>query len=139
MANYCPNCGTSVDTGASFCPNCGTALSGGSYTSNSTASTNNSATNAGNILGTLVAVSLIGGLTRQLYYYNGRYFLDPYCRRPFGSPHMIIGRHRPIGMRPMHPHMGGGMRGPMRPHGGPHGGGFHGGGPRGGGPRGGHR
>ncbi len=135
MANYCPNCGTCVDSSASFCQNCGTALNGTSY-GGQTASTANT-TNTGNILGTLVAVSLVGGLTRQLYYYNGRYFLDPYCRRPFGSPHMILGRHRPMGMHPMPPH--GGMHGPMHPHGGPRGGGFHGGGPRGGGPRGGHR
>lgn len=136
MANYCPNCGASVNSGASFCSNCGAALNGGSYSGESTASANNNSANTGNILGTLVAVSLLGGLTRQLYYYNGRYFLDPYCRRPFGSPHMIVGRHRPMGMRPMMPPHAG-PHGPMSPHGGgfhggPHGGGFHGGGPRGG-------
>lgn len=84
-------------------------------------------------LGTLVAVSLLGGMTRQLYYYGGRYFLDPYCRRPFLSPHLIMGGHRPIGRPPM-----GGMHGPGGPHGGfggPHGG-PHGGGPGG---HGGHR
>jgi hypothetical protein len=85
------------------------------------------------ILGTLVTVSLIGGLTRQLYYYGGRYFLDPYCRRPFGSPHLICGRY-----------MGGHMiGGPHGGPGGPRGGGYGGpgggpGGPRGG-PGGGHR
>jgi hypothetical protein len=73
----------------------------------------------------LVTVSLIGGLTRRLYYYGGRYFLDPYCRRPYGSPHLICGGP-----------MGGPHGGPMGgPHGGP--GGGHGGpgGPRGGGHR----
>lgn len=135
MANYCPNCGQSVDSAASFCPSCGAALNGGSNTYNNTnAGYSNTAGNAfsaaSGILGTLVAVSLVGGLTRQLYYYGGRYFLDPYCRRPFASPHLIMGPHRMI--RPMGPV--GGFRPPM-------GGGFHGpmGGPRGGGPRGGRR
>lgn len=128
MANYCPNCGRSVDAGASFCSNCGAALNGNTnaqgsaYTSPSPA-----ASAAGGILGTLVAVSLIGGLTRRLYYYGGRYYLDPYCRRPFMDMHRIIGGPRFIGG----PH--GGPRGPMglggpgRPmgpggHGGPRGG-----------------
>ncbi len=138
MANYCPNCGTNVDNSASYCPNCGTMLNA-SYT-NTTASANTTSTSTGDILGTLVAVSLIGGLTRQLYYYNGRYFLDPYCRRPFGSPHMILGRPRPMGMHPMPPHGGPRGFGGSRGFGGPHGGGPRGGGgPHGSGPRGGHR
>lgn len=142
MANYCPNCGISVDSDAAFCKNCGTALNS-SYTNQNT--TNNSSVNTGDILGTLVAVSLVGGLTRQLYFYNGRYFLDPYCRRPFVGPRIIgphhpIGPRGPIGMRPHH--MGGmhhgGHRGPGG-FGGPRGGGPGGfGGPRGGGPGGHH-
>ena len=141
MANYCSNCGTAVDASASFCPNCGTALNGGAANTNTNA--NNAGSGLGTVLGTLVAVSLIGGLTRQLYYYNGRYFLDPYCRRPFMSPHLILGRHRPF-MRGFHrgPMMGGPrgpMGGPRGPMGGPRGpmGGPRG--PMGGGPRGGHR
>lgn len=128
MGNYCPNCGINVDNDASYCKNCGTALNGNN---NQNAYTDNSL-NAGNILGTLVAVNLIGGLTRQLYFYNGRYFLDPYCRRPFIGPR-IIGPHRPIpprghigmGPRPggMHRGPGGMHRGPGGFRGGPHGGG----------------
>lgn len=135
MANYCPNCGQCVGDGAAYCSACGTALNGNATAS--AANGNSAASTAGTVLGTLVAVNLIGGLTRQLYFYNGRYFLDPYCRRPFGSPHMIVGRHRPIGMRPMPPHGGiPGPRGPMRPRGD-----FHGGPPGGrpGGPHGGRR
>ncbi len=121
MANYCSNCGSSVDSNDIYCKNCGSVLNNSSSGNQNNYS--NNSVNTGNILGTLVAVNLIGGLTRQLYYYNGRYFLDPYCRRPFHGPR-IIGPHHPIG----HPgHMG--MRVPPRGgHGGPHGG-----------PRGGHR
>ncbi len=130
MANYCSNCGNSVESSATYCSNCGTALNGGPSISNSTGNNSGSATSAaGTILGTLVTVSLLGGLTRQLYYYNGRYFLDPYCRNPFVGPR-ILGHRR---------HMMGMHRGPMHPRGGfggPHGGGGHHGG---GGPRGGHR
>ncbi len=103
MANYCPNCGNQVNNGDSFCSSCGSSLSGGSsYTQNTTSSTS-----VGDILGTLVAVSLVGGLTRDLYYYQGRYFLDPYCRRPFRGAR-ILGHH------PMHhPPMMGVPRGGM--------------------------
>lgn len=150
MANFCPNCGRQVNAGDRFCAECGTSLSGNTSNNNNTYANNGGGTAStsgmGAILGTLVAVSLIGGITRQLYYYNGRYFYDPYCRRSFMSPHMILGRPRPCfhpglmhrrpghPMRPpMGPH-GGGPRGPMG--GGPRGGGFGGpgGGPRGGGP-----
>jgi hypothetical protein len=144
MANYCPNCGQSVSASDRFCSSCGAALDGS--TANTTYATNTANVSAGTtssgvntvagILGTLVTVSLIGGLTRQLYYYGGRYFLDPYCRRPYGSPHLICGRF--MGGHPM---MGGPHGGFGGPGGGPHGGGFGGpgGGPRGGGPGGGHR
>jgi hypothetical protein len=136
MANYCPNCGQSVSLNDSFCSSCGTQLNGGTTTNNAnyaTTNTNSGLGTAAGILGTLVTVSLLGGLTRQLYYYGGRYFLDPYCHRPYMTPHLICGR--PMGM---HPPMGGphgGMGGPHGGMGGPHGGM---GGP-GGGPRGGHR
>lgn len=128
MANYCPNCGTNVNSTDSFCKNCGTALNN--------ANVNQTTTNqSDNILGTLVAVTLLGGITRQLYYYNGRYFLDPYCRNPFVGPR-IMGPHRiirPRGHMGMHPgpRPGGPRPGGPRP-GGP--GGFHGG-PRPGGHR----
>lgn len=143
MANFCPNCGKQVNAGDRFCTECGTSLSGAASNNNTYTNNNGtgnaSASDVGAILGTLVAVSLIGGLTRQLYYYNGRYFYDPYCRRPFMSPHMILGRPRPC-FRPglMHRRPGHPMRPPMGPHGGgprgPMGGGPRGGGPRGGGP-----
>lgn len=126
MANYCSNCGAKIDNNASYCSSCGSPLNNTTYTNQtSTTSTND-------ILGTLVAVSLVGGITRQLYYYNGRYFMDPYCRRPFVGPR-IIGPHRPMGM-PHGPAPHGMFRG--GPHPGPRGfGGPHGpGGPRGGGP-----
>jgi hypothetical protein len=142
MANYCPNCGNTVSADNRFCPSCGTSLTGGTTGATTTTAATGGTTaglgTATGILGTLVTVSLIGGLTRQLYYYGGRYFLDPYCHRPFMSPHLICGRHmgwhRPMGGGP---HGGGPMGG--GPHGGgPMGGGPHGGGPMGGGPHGGH-
>lgn len=140
MANYCPNCGSSI-SGANYCPNCGAQINadGTAYGASTGSAASSAGTVAASVLGTLVTVSLVNGLTRRLYYYGGRYFLDPYCRRPFGSPHMIMGGPRPVhggmGMAPR----GGGMRGPggggMRgPGGGPRGGGM-GGGHRGGGPR----
>ncbi len=116
MANYCSNCGASVSSGDMYCASCGAALNG----SSSSARTSTGASVGGSIaagvagaLGTLVAVNLVGGLTRNLYYYGGRYFLDPYCRRPFMG--RIIGAPRPM----MGPRIGG----------------PHGGGPRGGGHR----
>jgi hypothetical protein len=142
MANYCPNCGQSVSTSDRFCAACGASLdgssTGGTAYSGTTATTTSGVSSGLNtatgILGTLVTVSLIGGLTRQLYYYGGRYFLDPYCHRPYMTPHLICGR--PMGMG-MHPPMGGPHGGPHGGMGGPHGGmgGPHGGGPRGGGHR----
>lgn len=138
MANYCSNCGSKADNNASYCSNCGSPLNGTSSYASQTATT----TSTSDILGTLVAVSLVGGITRQLYYYNGRYFFDPYCRRPFVGPR-IIGPHRPMGM-PHGPAPHGMFRG--APHGpggfgGPHGGPGGFGGPHGGpgGPRGGRR
>lgn len=115
MANYCPSCGKSVDSDAAFCKSCGKALNGSdsNYSNNSSSSKKTS-----DILGTLVTVSLIGGLTKRLYFHNGRYFLDPHCRRPFVGPG-IIGPHHNGG-----PH-GGPHRGPGGfggPHGGSHGG-----------------
>ncbi len=114
MANYCSNCGNSVSSSASFCSNCGVSLNQDSSTSGINSSSNTTTSNGGNILGTLVAVSLFGGITRQLYYYNGRYFLDPYCRNPFIGPR-ILGHHRPMGGIFHHP-VGprGGMRGGHR-------------------------
>jgi hypothetical protein len=146
MANYCPNCGQTVSSGDRFCASCGTQLVGGTTNNNTNYAATNTTSGTSNgvssglgtaagILGTLVTVSLIGGLTRQLYYYGGRYFLDPYCRRPYMSPHLICGRP-PMGPMggPMGGPRGGGFGGPMGgPHGGP--GGPGGGGPRGGGHR----
>lgn len=115
MANYCPNCGNQVNNGDMYCSNCGNSLSGGANYTNTSTST------AGDIVGTLVAVSLASGITRELYFHHGRYFLDPYCRHPFGGPRVL--GHCPMGMHPPR------MHGPR------------GGAPRGGfgGPRGGHR
>lgn len=151
MANFCPNCGSSVNPNVMFCPVCGTALSGVSNTQyNNNQNYNygyqhpvdNTSSTIGTVLGTLVAVNLIGGLTRQLYYYGGRYYYDPYCRCPFMDMHRIMGRPRPMlrpmfgrppmGPPPMHrPPMGGHrppmgrppMGGPRPPMGGPRGGG----------------
>ena len=140
MANFCPNCGSALyDTNAAYCPTCGAAINSSAYT-NSTAYTGNTMNNVeatvAGALGTLVAVTIAGGITRQLYYRGGRYFLDPMCHNPFVG--RIMGPHRPL--PPPHPMggprppMGGGPHGPMGgprgPMGGPHGG------PRGGGPRG---
>lgn len=154
MANFCSNCGSSVREDMTFCPSCGHALrksSGASASYTDTASYEtaqpqssgiDAASAAVGALGTLVAVNLIGGLTRQLYYRGGRYYLDPYCMRPFGNPHLILGRRllgrpfmpppppRPMMHRPPMPRgpFGGprppfgGPRGPRPPMGGPRGG-----------------
>lgn len=151
MANFCSNCGSSVNDSMTFCPACGHALHKSAATQSAAFDTAQSATYAAQpqntgfdagsaaigALGTLVAVNLIGGLTRQLYFRGGRYYLDPYCRRPFGNPHLILGRRMlgrpfmppppPFVPRPpmgMHPPM---HRGPMsRPPMGPRGGGWRG-------------
>lgn len=118
MANYCPNCGAAVSSGDSYCASCGAALRGGAASGTSGATSIGSAVAAGaaGALGTLVAVTLVGGLTRNLYYYGGRYFLDPFCRRPFMG--RIMGGPRPM-PRGMGPHGGmGGPHGGMGPHGG---------------------
>ncbi|MDE7071493.1 MAG: zinc ribbon domain-containing protein [Clostridia bacterium] len=159
MANFCPHCGSGLKAGATHCSSCGAGVcatndTAYSQSSNTYVSVDTSDIVA-NAVGTLVAVTLVGGLTRQLYYHGGRYYHDPMCHRPFvgrimgphRTIHIHIGHHAPIGR--MHP-MGGGPRGPIgrpRPLGGgprgpmggprPMGGGPHGGGPRGGGPRGG--
>lgn len=127
MANFCPACGSSLTNQAvNYCPYCGAQIN-----ASQTTATYSNGNDLSNVLGTLVTVSLIGGLTRQLYYYGGRYFLDPYCRRPYGMPHRILHYHpvpprrfggpRPLG-RPMWRPMGpmGGPR-PMGPMGGPRG------------------
>ncbi len=134
MANFCPNCGNSVSSSDAYCPNCGCALNA-SGTAASSGTTSGSSTGSGvakGVVGTLVAVTLLNGLTRNLYYYGGRYYMDPYCRNPYMGG--IIGRPRPIGGPRPHGPMIGGPRGGMGgPHGGPHGGmgGPHGGGPGG--------
>ncbi len=127
MANFCPHCGSGLKAGATHCSSCGAGVcttdTAYSQPSNSYVNVNTSDIVA-DAVGTLVAVTLVGGLTRQLYYHGGRYYHDPMCHRPFVGrimgPHrpIHIGHHAPIGR--MHP-MGGGPRGPM------------GGGPRGGG------
>ncbi|MDE7301641.1 MAG: zinc ribbon domain-containing protein, partial [Clostridia bacterium] len=89
MANFCPNCGSTLtDTTANYCPYCGAQINAAQTTASY--SDNGDLTN---VLGTLVTVSLVGGLTRQLYYYGGRYFIDPYCRHPYGFPHRILHYH----------------------------------------------
>lgn len=128
---FCPNCGSQVN--GNFCSNCGCNVNGGSTNCNNTTS---SGSTAGNVLGTLVTVGLLSGLTQQLYYMNGMYYYDRFCRRPFPMSMIGIPHHRmhmrPMGMRPMPGPRGpmggghiGGPRGPM--------GGGHMGGPRGGG------
>ncbi len=142
MANFCPHCGSGLKAGATHCSSCGAGVcatdTAYSQPSNSYVNVNTSDIVA-DAVGTLVAVTLVGGLTRQLYYHGGRYYHDPMCHRPFVGRimgphrpiHIHIGHHAPIGR--MHP-MGGGPRGPIgrsRPlGGGPRG-------PMGGGPRGG--
>ncbi len=142
MANFCPNCGSQVTDKDSFCPNCGTPLTqtagGVQYTDNTQGVSTGAAAATGaaaGALGTLVAVTLASGLTRNLYYRGGRYFLDPYCRNPFMGA--IRGPHRVIGgpaIRPAARPMGGRIGG-ARPMGGAPRGGPRGGGPRGGGHR----
>jgi len=143
MAKYCQNCGYEVPSDANFCPSCGSSLnsSNSSYTKSNS---NESSSNTAEILGTLVTVGLLSGLTQQLFYRNGMYYYDRYCMRPY--PMHLIHSYWHHGPRPMPGGFGPGFRpgGMMRggaprgfggPHGGGHGGGF--GGPRGGhgGPR----
>ena len=122
MANFCPHCGSGLKAGATHCSSCGAGVcttdTAYSQPSNSYVNVNTSDIVA-DAVGTLVAVTLVGGLTRQLYYHGGRYYHGPFVGRIMGPHRPIhIGHHAPIGR--MHP-MGGGPRGPM------------GGGPRGGG------
>lgn len=83
--NFCPNCGSKLTSG-NFCSSCGANL-----TQTTQGNMNNSRNNiAGNLLGTLVTVSLVNGLTKNLYLNNGNYYYDKQCRRPFNSA-MILG------------------------------------------------
>lgn len=111
---YCPNCGSNVGSG-NFCSMCGASL-------NSNATNTNTTSTASNILGTVVAVSLLSGLTRQLYWHNGMYYYDPYCRRPFPMnmvmPGFRMGPRRIGGFAPPGPGPGGIRRPGPGPHGG---------------------
>lgn len=126
---YCPNCGNNIGT-ANFCSNCGAQANGSTNQTNYNNTTSQSS--VGNILGTLVTVGLLSGLTQQLFYYNGMYYYDRFCRRPFpmgliGIPHHRMPMHRPMGMMGgPRGHIGGPMGGLRGGHGGPRGGG-HGG------------
>ena len=79
MANFCPNCGSAVNQTDTFCPTCGSAIVGSTSglpagvpintpppTQQYYQSVPPVQSTASNILGTLVAVNLINGLTRQL-------------------------------------------------------------------------
>ena len=88
---YCKNCGKEINGDANFCPYCGCSIKSTTNQSYNESNYNSNVNTTNAILGTLVTVVLLGGIRRQLYYWNGRYFLDPYCLRPFGFPRRIIG------------------------------------------------
>ena len=97
MANFCPHCVSGLKAGATHCSSGGAGVcstdTAYSQPSNSYVNVNTSDIVA-DAVGTLVAVTLVGGLTRQLYYHGGRYYHDPMCHRPFVG--RIMGPHRPI-------------------------------------------
>ena len=101
MANFCPNCGSALSNpNAQYCPVCRAAIYQSTTTYVNPAPTAYNTVNTVNAaLGTLVAVTLAGGITRRLYYRGGRYFIDPMCRNPFVGrimgPHHIVPRPPP--------------------------------------------
>ena len=88
--NFCPNCGSKCLIKANFCSNCGNSLNGTMQQQESLAN-NNFHTGVGNnsLLGTMVTVQLVNGLTKNLYEQNGNYFTDKACRHQF-NPAMIM-------------------------------------------------
>lgn len=85
--NFCPNCGSQMPANTNFCPNCGANFSTGFQQGGILG---NGANTARNLLGTLVTVSLVNGLTKKLYQRGNNYYYDQNCTRPFNSA-MILG------------------------------------------------
>jgi len=76
--NFCSNCGAKNTLKANFCSNCGSALS--NNTVNNKQSSNNIFNSSSNsILGTLVSLQLLNGLTKNAYEKNGNYYSDKGC------------------------------------------------------------
>ena len=90
--NFCPNCGAKRTQKANFCSNCGFAFN---QNVESPSQVNNNvnvvgAGMGGNLLGTLVTLQLMNGLTQNAYERNGNYYSDPNCRRKI-NPATIMG------------------------------------------------
>ena len=86
--NFCSNCGAKCNTNANFCSNCGMALNAQSPQRVTNNSMRNNL-NSDSLLGTLVTVQLINGLTKNLYEKNGDYYSDQACHHKF-NPAMIM-------------------------------------------------
>lgn len=69
---FCTNCGEKVLENDKFCTNCGFKIN---------KENQNVANN--NILPLLVLVTLMNGLTRQLYFFNNCYYEDKNCNTIF--------------------------------------------------------
>lgn len=90
MSNFCTVCGSRLNGKVNFCGNCGASV--GNQNTNSFNNFNNAnSMNQNNILGTLVTVSLINGLTKNLYLKDDKYYTDAQCRHPFMNTAMIMG------------------------------------------------
>lgn len=89
--NFCSNCGAKRTMKANFCSNCGTAFNSG-VSNQQSFSNNNENQNFGSnsMLGTLVTVQLLNGLTQNLYQRDGKYYQDQGCNHEV-NPAMIMG------------------------------------------------
>jgi hypothetical protein len=81
--SYCSNCGTNVNN-ANFCPNCGAQINA--------SQTNNDASTAGKVVGTVVGVSALHHLwhhiTRPRRPIGPMYGHHDHCGGPHGGGHM---------------------------------------------------
>lgn len=82
--NFCPNCGNKITSNTNFCTSCGANLGQNTQSGFGLGlGMNNNL--AKNILGTLVTVTLVNGLTKKLYQKDGNFFYDAKCSRPYNS------------------------------------------------------
>lgn len=88
--NYCSNCGFKCGKAANFCANCGMSLTGASQQGSIINNNANIGSGSNSLLGTLVTVQLINGMTKNLYENNGNYYTDKACKHQY-NPAMIMG------------------------------------------------
>lgn len=100
--NFCILCGTKLND--NICPNCGTNYNEDNNKQNETVISNNTTgfqnqtnkvsniLNRGvgkNILGALVTVALLNGLTKKLYKKDGNYYTDKNCNNLFDASQIL--------------------------------------------------